>query len=489
MSTPSRRIAALFVLLGAAILLALGADTLAIAWPGSGWSPGPQPIATPIIPTSWTTAAWYIDPANASGCASDLNAGTSSSCAVAGAGPLLTFQELNVHRWGCAGNPSACPRIRQNTTITFLSSHTTNADPVYLAPGIENGAKFMLQGTLGAAQQVCSTTLSAVTAKNQATPQLLNATFAGADAGCAGLAADQLVANSTHSSRAYIYAPVDAGVWSISQPLAPVTPPQSPFSVTEVNTWASSDSVTVYSPVQINLVYFVPVYVDANASPSVYQATLWDPNGVAADQAVVGGINIWESQLQRTLVYVNSQGPFDVIENSASLGFVQSFLQAGSFDIPFGFYGGIIGTSGSGSNAQMAAAYVDFDAIFAVSSQIMNLQYGPFYIETSQILEAAEAFQYSTFNTPVIWGPGKVDVISSGHFQYTAGASKAAATFKNTGGLQINGGTVGCIAKPSAASIGACNTTVSATNLDTNLGATSGCIGALGGGAFCNFGP
>ena len=34
-----------------------------------------------------------------------------------------------------------------------------------------------------------------------------------------------------------------------------------------------------------------------------------------------------------------------------------------------------------------------------------------------------------------------------------------------------------------------CNITVSPTNLDANLGATSGCLFTEGGGAFCNYGP
>ena len=74
--------------------------------------------------------------------------------------------------------------------------------------------------------------------------------------------------------------------------------------------------------------------------------------------------------------------------------------------------------------------------------------------------------------------------------KYTTGAGGAVATFVNTGGLQINGQTLSCLGVPSVGTpTFTCNITVSPTNLDANLGATSGCLFTEGGGAFCNYGP
>src|SRR5579875_1013792 len=77
--------------------------------------------SSPIIPASWTVPNWYIDPSNSTGCASDSNSGTSSTCGAAGSGigPLATWGELQVHRWGCQGGGQVCPRLQQTTTITW----------------------------------------------------------------------------------------------------------------------------------------------------------------------------------------------------------------------------------------------------------------------------------------------------------------------------------------------------------------------------------
>jgi len=123
-------------------------------------------------PSAWTVPAWWVDPGNASGCASDNNTGTSATCAAGGVGPLLTFGAI-VARWGTLE-----PVLYQNTTITFLSSQTSNADPVILRPYLA-GAYLIVQGVIGASQQVATGTLSGVTAKNQATNTLFSATLNG----------------------------------------------------------------------------------------------------------------------------------------------------------------------------------------------------------------------------------------------------------------------------------------------------------------------
>ena len=80
---------------------------------------------TPIIPPSWTVPNWYIDPQNTTTCASDSNSGTSATCGGAGIGPIVTYQELNVHRWGCQGSPSACPDFAKTRRSTSSASRRT----------------------------------------------------------------------------------------------------------------------------------------------------------------------------------------------------------------------------------------------------------------------------------------------------------------------------------------------------------------------------
>jgi hypothetical protein len=86
-------------------------------------------------------------------------------------------------------------------------------------------------------------------------------------------------------------------------------------------------------------------------------------------------------------------------------------------------------------------------------------------------------------------GGNQVGTVDSGRGQviYPAGSGAAAAAFTGSAGLNIAGATTSCIGVPGAASLGACNTALSAAALD-NLGTTSGCLYQPGAGGFCNTG-
>jgi hypothetical protein len=248
--------------------------------------PQPPPVmaaiaGTPSIPASWTVPAWFIDPTNSSTHASDSNNCTTSST------PCLTWHQINDQRWGCIGNANECPRLRQNTTITWMSSQSDNTDPVYYRPSSENQSYVIMQGTLGSGQQVATGVLGTVTAKNRSTPQLLTAVLPAGT-----YAAGELIQNATHSSEARLYALVSGTTWKISQPLVPVviTNPyfNSPFTPVEVNNWTAGDTVTIYSPVNVNIVDFSPVWADYNQTgfnnqPSLYALNVFDPGGADND--------------------------------------------------------------------------------------------------------------------------------------------------------------------------------------------------------------
>jgi hypothetical protein len=69
-----------------------------------------------------TVGAWWVDPSNVTGNASDSNPGTSETA------PLKTFGQI-VRLWG-TNNPT----LNQNTTITFLSDQPDFSDPVDIVP-------------------------------------------------------------------------------------------------------------------------------------------------------------------------------------------------------------------------------------------------------------------------------------------------------------------------------------------------------------------
>ena len=123
---------------------------------------------TPIIPPSWTVPNWYIDPQNTTTCASDSNSGTSATCGGAGIGPIVTYQELNVHRWGCQGDPSACPRLSPKHDAQLPQQADERGGLVFFDPSIELGGYAAVVCPLGSAQQIATGTLNVVTLKNRA---------------------------------------------------------------------------------------------------------------------------------------------------------------------------------------------------------------------------------------------------------------------------------------------------------------------------------
>jgi hypothetical protein len=86
-----------------------------------------------------------------------------------------------------------------------------------------------------------------------------------------------------------------------------------------------------------------------------------------------------------------------------------------------------------------------------------------------------------------VWGPGGISLQGDAVLKYPAGAGAAAATFKQTGAWSINGGT-SCFKIVPAGTITASQTLTTA-NLDTNLGAASGCFATGLGASVCNYGP
>ena len=72
----------------------------------------------------------------------------------------------------------------------------------------------------------------------------------------------------------------------------------------------------------------------------------------------------------------------------------------------------------------------------------------------------------------------------------TRRGARASATAPRKMSRSVSGGTVGCVGIPTVASpTFTCNVTYSSANLDSDLGATSGCLFVPGGGSVCNVAP
>jgi len=425
----------------------------------------------------------YVDPQNSSGCASDSNSGTSATCGSGGSGPVIDYREL-VRRWGTV-SPTFC----QLTTLTWLSTQTTANDPVIFHPIVRGGGIYALLTSTCASP--IAVTIGSVTAKNRATPQLLQA-----DIGASG-AANMFLSNSTHSSNAWAFRVVSGTVFAISQPLAPIA--TLPFtSATVVDTWANSDSVSMCSQIGADLVDVGGIFTGVSASTDVAvivrQLATVHPLAAVSDVHFGPNAYVYESRIDKT------------IELDANLGLQDAYFF--NDDMQGGWIGGGV-LAGQATGAFIEAGVLNraIGAAQVVSNPVLdgdlilvggNFNFfgfgaqpifaGRFYIDSGTSTFGGSIQMLSLQGQSIVWGPGSINVIGASRLTYAAGAGKAAATFTQTGSTKINGGTVACIGVPTATSIGACNTTISAANLDTNLGATSGCLFVPGGAAMCNSG-
>ena len=454
-----------------------------------------QARAGSLSPVSWTVPNWYIDPSNSTGCASDNNNGTSATCGTVGVGPLSTWSELNAGRWQCFGGPASCPVIRQNTAVTFLSSQTSNSDHICPRPSLQNGSSFVLQGNLGTAQQIATGSLSSVTSKNRSSGTLLSATLP------VGAATGLLIKNTTHLSYAWIHTLVSGNTWNISQPFAPITVPATNFLIpTEVDTWANTDSIVIYAPSNEYIECLEGVFGNFNNNGnlangfSIYHLTMSSPgdtyqftpsrlsdntyliemSSVRLPSFRVGTEDNWATMM-------NVFDPIGISTASTTSRAAQIYL-----------FGGIIGQAGAspGGSATLGAGgfLIDEDTIIAGGSGtqfILQGQLGQIYIDTSTIGSVNSSA--IPLNDLAIWGPGLLSVDDGGRLKYKSGAT-GAATSLLVSNLLINRQSASCVGIPSSATLSTtCNVTVTAANLDANLGATSGCLYAPGGGSFCNY--
>jgi hypothetical protein len=379
----------------------------------------------PIIPSSWTVPAWFVDPQNLSMTASDQN-----SCTTA-ISPCLTYQQIYVQRWGCRGGPSACPRFRQTTTITFLSNHTDNTDPVYLYPASENAATVSVQGVFGAAQQIATGTIAALgfVAKDRTPPGTLLQANTGATA------TEQVIVNATHPSVAITYKSLGAGVFAISQPLVAVTIPVAASPPAEVDTWAPGDSVTVFDPVKVNLVGVGGMLVDLNGGFSniltFYRLNVVSPGAAFGALQVNAGMTYFVESIINRIVTQAPQAPI-LFSAWTNTGIPAIFHGSGGSTQQTFVSGGYL-RGGSASCSSCAWRQDVILGTFVNTSEFNSLAVGA-YIEAGKNFNIFGSMSVTSAGS--VWGPGTLNIPFRGTFIYPAGA--AGATFKQ-GAFRMNG--------------------------------------------------
>jgi hypothetical protein len=379
-------------------------------------NPGPQSQAT-----------WFIDPQNVTGLASDDNSGIDATH------PVLSYNNGVARKW-----TTYSPTLRQDTTLTWLSSQVGNADPVVFTPTMVS-AVATLQAGLGAGQQIHAGNLAGVVPKNRAAAQLLEADL--------GFAAPigSLVKNTQagKTSFAWVYKNVAGTVFALSQPIVPATMPfDFATPTTEVDTWANGDTFQVFAPIGVNLVELKPVVAEFPATfaapVQTYHLHGTSADGVSGDANLMIGtdVSIVECSFDSVVTFPSM---VDDLGGFWSNDFFGTGVQGQTFGYAVQIIAGAIVANAIVGNVIITFS-VDNDtivdgtaasALWISSASIPAL--GTVYIAGSSLAQGDFPARRAT-----IWGPGSLDIIGASRCFYTA-ATGAVATFLNTGGLLLNG--------------------------------------------------
>lgn len=433
--------------------------------------------SSPIIPSSWTVPLWVTDPANSIGCASDTNTGTSATCVggcsgsscPSGQGPLVTVNELIVHRWG-----TSSPMLQQTTDIWPISSETVGQERIRpLTPVMANaGSNFALICT----PTNIGSTFSAgtVTAASRVNPgnDLKVASMP------AGAAAGVLVQNITHPSYAIIHS-MSGAIATMDQPLNGTTSVALNYNITENNSWTTGDTLQMLQLCTLNLTSESVQVTDTNGAFT--NGIAWnsmihvpDISGVTGSSTFfLNGIGAayWGMSIFDPLVNViTSSSPaqaytlvgcqFNGGVNAMGIG-VNNFVALVGGDISTNF-----------NSLQSAEIYGD-----AIVSGFVGTSGQTFFsghIAAGATIDVEEgtgsAIEGSGGNTISLWGAGTLIAKAGGSFMNASGSSWVTNVKVNLMELADANGNAQTTGTSYAAGTWTDGVTINPTNLDANNG-------------------
>jgi hypothetical protein len=369
-------------------------------------------------------------------------------------------------------------------------------DEVVFEPRI--GATGIGAWILGTLTSSAAGTITVVAAKSASTNQPLQLTFSGS------ATQGVLINNTTRSSKAWVdivSTTINAHTGAlVTQPMVYTTGPPSLATIilSEVNTWATGDSYVFQTPTQVNLRLVAPKSVDSNFNLQfqgigVYIQDVWVPEPGAAGS----------TQFSMTAKVLAQENRFDTLVNvpyvvgpahDVVVSFDTNWASAGgdyvggSIVLTGGAQGTIVGV---GNSVRSTSSYLDGDVILHGNWRIQDNPYfgsqiGLVYADASIFITSANVnMSTGLYGAATIYGSGTLSLFGHGGIYYLPGAGGAVLSFAGTTlRVDFNKTTV-CLATPTA--IGACNLTLSAVNLDSNLGSTSGCMYVPGlSQSYCN---
>jgi hypothetical protein len=373
--------------------------------------------------------AWYFDNANVTGCAADTNSCTSATCGVSGVGPCATFNQIVTRLGGTQ------PVYPPSVVVTFnqLSSNATTTDPIFFQPYVSNGGQANLKIAL---VNGVTFTASTVTAMTRGAPgNLLTVVFPG---GTVPLK-NQLVVNNTRSSQAIID--------SVSGQTATMQSPITTASLTntavvpapvEDLTWATTDSMTVYTLLATNVKTWRPRGQDLNSSSQPSGAYIMYASVNDNSNSNVGIIEIGNTAA--VTAYINcviNARPGLTNQGGRGSGFgmyllgVSSVGQVTVYDSAEVFGGGFAG----GASLLAQSGNLDGDAIIHGGMAVANAT--PFIMRNWYCDNGVNAYgnlQQSGF----AWGSFSMNVEPGNTFWNNTGSTFALKALLTSGTVKIN---------------------------------------------------
>ena len=416
-------------------------------------------------------------------------------------GPCTSYAQI-VTRWG-----TFSPTLSQVTTIPFMTSHTTDADPVIAKSTLKAGAylEFTTVPTT-----VLSGTIASATAVNRSAGTLWQATFTGLGAACNGGVGCLLVDTTSGGNAWLLDAPAHSGdSYSLSTPLSPatVTAIGHPLgSVAAEKTVSAGDAFNILKFPTVNLVDLEPTTSTSNgggAGVVAYRVNVLNPESSVSALGLGGNVMLSESFSSRMIESASSGGGW--AENlSTDYAFTHELYNTSSeaafwaqgqkgFPIIWGDAGGtflVVGGSinANGNGLRLNNANIQQDTVLtgAGSGGIVseNLLIGGAYVGASNGLYCFGPCSIDYDNTHStgnnVWGPGELLAAFGGFVRYRSD-TPAVSTFLTLGGISVNPSGLGCSISPIDAGVPviACNIALTPTNLDLAIGS-----GGFGGFAF-----
>lgn len=329
------------------------------------------PSATPN--PAWAIPDWYV-----------ASTGNDHNTCVTSGSPCKTRDRI-FDRWG--GQPAL-------TTATTIHDLTDQAitDPLFWNPVELQGSAAYVIGSLSTFATIAS--IGTVTPKNRATGQALTADLGAGASTYVGLMAH----NTTHDSYAWVDSIVSGNVAKITQPFVsntPAAPTQWTIEPNEVDTWATSDAVTILQPVHDYLAGFHPVpFGDLTGTGGSWLGNEWITDTTT-------GTGTGQSLLSEIFGVSFSQVRIDPLLQGTSLStFTNTFILDDASFVNAVFIGGRTTSLSSTQGASFAGSLVDGDAMlhanitFGSGTQPLpnsavegnNVQIGSVYSDSGQII-------------------------------------------------------------------------------------------------------